>query len=197
MRAGVHSKADGRFGAREPRRARVLVWDPLVRLVHWSLAGVILFNGLIGNPETALHREVGYIALGLVLARLLWGLVGSDNARFSAFPPSPRRALAHLGDIRKGRAVVHKSHNPLGALMVYNIWATVLGLVATGYMMGTRMFFGYNWVQELHEALFSWMMISVALHLAGVAFDNYRTKVGLVPAMITGYKKLPIHESAE
>jgi len=185
-------------GAQAPASGRDLaVWDPLVRLIHWSLALTILINGAFTNPERQMHETVGYIALGLVVTRLLWGLVGPRPARFTAFPPSPWRALRHVGELLRGSAPIHLSHNPLGALMVYNIWGTVLGMAATGIMMGTLRFFGVEWVKELHEALFDWLLISIALHIAGVVFDTWRSGVPLVRGMLTGRKRIPAGRKVE
>lgn len=168
-----------------------MVWDPLVRLIHWGLAGTILATAAFTNPEHQTHEMVGYVAVALVVLRLVWGLIGTRHARFSAFPPIPVAAIRHLNGIRAGRREVHLSHNPAGALMVYNLWASVIGMGITGYMMGTLRFFGYDWVRVLHEALFNWLMISVALHLAGVVLDGRLTRVPLVRAMIDGRKRLP------
>ncbi|NNJ73673.1 MAG: cytochrome B, partial [Anderseniella sp.] len=86
---------------------------------------------------------------------------------------------------------VHLSHNPLGALMVYNIWLTVLALGVTGYMMGMIRFFGVDWVEEAHEIIFIWLLVSIALHVGGVTFDTWRSGVPLVRAMIDGRKRVP------
>lgn len=176
----------GREGARD-----VAVWDPLVRLIHWSLAATILLNGVITDEEGLLHQWIGYIALGLVAVRLFWAVIGSKHARFSAFPPSPARAIRYVRSVLAGDRAVHLSHNPLGALMVYNIWLTVIAMGATGYMMTTRRFFGIEWVEEAHELAFNWLLLSVALHVAGVAFDTWRSRVNLVRAMVRGPKSIP------
>lgn len=182
----------GRFGARG-----ILVWDPLVRLVHWSVALSVLINSF-SDGEESFHHWVGYVAASLVAVRLVWGLVGPRPARFSAFPPSPRRALTHLREIRLGRPVVHLSHNPLGALMVYNLWAMIAVLAITGYMMGTMAYFGVDWVEEAHELAYNWLLLSVLLHVGGVIFDSWRSGVPLLAAMITGRKRVPpteeVHE---
>ncbi|WP_377194282.1 cytochrome b/b6 domain-containing protein [Ruegeria meonggei] len=117
--------------------------------------------------------------------------IGPKHARFSAFPPSPARALRHIKAMRAGDRSVHLSHNPLGALMVYNIWLSVIAIGVTGFMMTTITFFGIDWVEELHEAVFNWLLFSVALHVAGVAFDTRRSGVNLVRAMINGRKTIP------
>lgn len=175
----------------------VRVWDPLVRLIHWSLATVIVVNGVVTDAEGDLHETLGYVALGLVGLRLLWGLIGPRHARLLAFPPAPARAIRHLRAILAGDRTVHLSHNPLGALMVWNIWASVGIIAATGIMMGTRRFFGVGWVESVHEAMFNWLMISVLLHIGGVIFDTVRSGVPLVRAMIDGKKRIPKDVSVE
>lgn len=184
--AAIQEQSSGRASARE-----VPVWDPLVRLIHWSLALTILLNGAIVDAESTPHELIGYVALGLVGLRIVWAFVGPKHARFSAFPPSPGRALRHLFDLLSGDRSIHLSHNPLGALMVYNIWLTVLAIGITGYMMTTLTFFGVEWVEEAHEAIFGWLLFSVGLHVAGVAFDTWRSGVNLVRAMIDGRKSIP------
>lgn len=110
-------------------------WDPLVRLTHWGVAAGIVANGVFTEEGSALHLWVGYAVGGLLALRLLWGLIGPAEARFSAFPPSPRRALSHLREIAQGRRTVHRSHNPLGALMAYALWATLAVVIGTGVAM--------------------------------------------------------------
>lgn len=113
-----------------PRR-----WDPLVKLTHWSIALAVLANAVFLSEGAAGHVWVGYGLAAILALRLLWGLIGPAEARFSAFPPSPRRALAHIGEIGAGKSTAHRSHNPLGALMVYAIWATLAVIIATGIAM--------------------------------------------------------------
>lgn len=179
------SQTRGRTRAHEYR-----VWDPLVRLIHWSVALAVLFNSL-DDAESTLHEWIGYTALGLVAIRLVWGIVGSHPARFSSFPPNPFAAVDHVRSILNGKGTIHLSHNPLGALMVYNIWATLIVLGVTGYMMGTMTFFGVEWVEEAHEVAYGWLITSVVLHVAGVVFDTWLTKVPLAKAMVTGRKTIP------
>lgn len=182
----VAQQTSGRESARE-----FTVWDPLVRLIHWSLALTILLNGALLDEESNAHEWIGYIALGLVGLRLVWALIGPKHARFQAFPPSPRRAFHHLKAMLTGDRSVHLSHNPLGALMTYNIWASVIAIGVTGYMMTTLTFFGVDWVEEVHETVFHWLVFSVVLHVVGVAFDTWRSGVNLVRAMVDGRKTIP------
>ena len=110
-------------------------WDPVVKLTHWSIVLAVLANAIVTEEGSAAHVWVGYALAAILALRLLWGFVGPAAARFSAFPPSPRRALAHIREIRAGTVSEHASHNPLGALMVYAIWSCLLVIIATGIAM--------------------------------------------------------------
>jgi cytochrome b len=115
--------------------ARVRGWDPLVKLTHWGIALAVLVNGALTEEGSDWHVWVGTGMAALLAVRLFWGLVGPREARFSAFPPSPGRALAHVRDILAGRKVPHTSHNPLGALMAYALWVTLAVVAVSGFAM--------------------------------------------------------------
>lgn len=182
-------------------------WDPLVRIVHWSVAAGILANAMLVREGGAFHIWIGCIVAGLLVARLVWGLIGDPQARFSAFPPNPVAALRHVRDIVAGRHVAHRSHNPLGALMVYALWATLAGVIVTGIALrrtevpsvtlpgaqivatsylGTMGEDGEDLLEEVHEAAANLLFVLAALHVAGVAFETRRSGVGVVRAMVGG-----------
>lgn len=110
-------------------------WDPIVKLTHWGIVVAVIGNALITEEGSGWHIWAGYGLAALLALRLLWGLVGPREARFAAFPPSLARARNHLGEIGRGEVTHHASHNPLGALMAYAIWATLLVVVGTGIAM--------------------------------------------------------------
>ncbi len=170
---------------------RINVWDNVVRVTHWAVAALVLAELTVLDEDWAVHRWAGYAVLALIAFRLVWGLIGSRHARFSAFPPSPRAALTHLAGLLRGRHELYLSHNPLGALMAYNLWASLIAVCVTGIMMTTRTFWGVDWVEETHEIVANWVLVSVCLHVAGVVFETWHTKVNLVRAMITGRKEIP------
>ena len=167
------------------------VWDPFVRVFHWSLLILMSLNVFILDDETKFHRWVGYTVAGLLAARILWGFIGPRYARFRSFPPSARQSLEQLTDLASGRKRIHLGHTPLGALMIYNLILTIAVICLSGYLMTTDMFWGVEWPEEVHEAAVTWVKISVALHVAAGLFESYRTKVNLPRAMVTGYKELP------
>lgn len=169
----------------------IKVWDPAVRLFHWSLVIAFTANALILDDDSKLHQYVGYVVVGLIAFRVLWGFVGTQYARFSSFPPSVAGSTEQLSDMATGRTKIHVGHTPLGALMIYNLLATLAIIGASGYLMTTDMFWGVEWPEEVHELSVAWAEFSVVLHIAAVLFESHRTKVNLPRAMMTGVKTVP------
>jgi cytochrome b len=115
----------------------VKVWDPLVRLFHWSLV-VAFFVAYFTEPEDsalAVHVWAGYFVGGLIVLRLIWGFVGSPHARFSDFAFGPFHALRYLLDLARGKSKRHLGHSPGGAWMVYLLLATLSATVLTGMVV--------------------------------------------------------------
>lgn len=167
----------------------VRVWDPLVRLFHWSLAASIFGAYLLGEDGGALHQSLGYAALGLVAVRLLWGIVGTEHARFRNFIPSFGRLVAYLKDVLALREARYLGHNPAGAAMIVALVGAVLATGASGWLMTTDAFWGVGWVEEVHEACAASVLFLVGLHVAGVIFTSLRHRENLVLAMLTGRKR--------
>ena len=167
------------------------VWDPFVRVFHWSLVILMTANAFVLDDESKFHRWVGYTVAGLIAARIIWGFVGTAYARFSSFPPSAEKSVEQLTDIVTGRRKIHLGHTPLGGLMIYNLLFSIGLICLSGYLMTTDMFWGEEWPEELHEIAVTWVELSAGLHIAAVLFESIRTKVNLPRAMVTGYKELP------
>ena len=167
------------------------VWDPLLRIFHWSLVTLFAANALFDDPEFPLHRWVGYTIGGLILLRLIWGFTGPRSARFSSFFPTRAGLIRQITDMATGCRRMHLMHTPLGALMIFNLLLTLCGIIATGVMMTTDAYWGVAWVETLHEALVTWAEVSVVLHLAAVLWESRRTGVNLPKAMVTGVKCVP------
>jgi cytochrome b len=106
----------------------VKVWDPVVRLFHWSLVIGFTVAYLSGEDESALHINAGYVVLGLILFRLVWGFVGTKHARFADFIYRPSTVIDYTRDLLARRPQHYYGHNPLGGLMVI---ALLLGLLGT------------------------------------------------------------------
>lgn len=169
--------------------ATVRVWDPLVRIFHWSLVGVFAFAFLTGDEWDAAHETAGYVAAGLVAFRILWGLVGPRRARFTDFVRGPGSVAAYLRDAATFRARRHLGHNPAGGAMVMALLAAVAGIATTGFMMTTDTWWGVEWVEEAHEALVYATLGLIALHVGGVILASIEHRENLVRSMLTGRKR--------
>jgi cytochrome b len=112
----------------------IKVWDPFVRLFHWSLA-IAFFVAYFTEPEDsslALHVWAGYFIGGLIVLRVIWGFIGTKHARFTDFAFGPFHAIAYLADLVRGRAKRHLGHSPAGAWMVYLLLVALAATVLTG-----------------------------------------------------------------
>jgi cytochrome b len=173
--------------SREPAAdGRIPVWDAAVRLLHWALAGSVLFDFVVddGGP---VHRVVGYVAAGAVLVRLVWAAIARGEAGFAALKPSVAHTLAYL---RNG-APRTVGHDPLGVWMVWLLWTLVLLLGATGWISRLDAFWGDDRVHAVHAVLADVLLIGVVLHLAGVVTMSWRWRENLLRAMLTGRKRGP------
>jgi len=188
------------------------VYDPLLRLLHWTIALSIL--ALIATSQLAelfehgpyedtfwnLHIVSGYVLTAGLLARLLWGLVGPDSARW--------RDLWHpavwkdsLGKLRLPGT--HRSgHDPiasLGYLFAYGVMAlmavTGLGLAASEFQAGPLAAWLGNagWLEDVledpHEAGFVLLLGFIGLHMAALVFHQLRGE-RVAQSMFTGKQYL-------
>lgn len=97
---------------------QIRVWDPLIRLFHWSLVVTFFISYFTGDEENLLHIYTGYAVLGLVVFRLLWGIIGSKHARFSDFFYSPTKVVEYIKGLFSGKPQHYLGHNPAAGWMV-------------------------------------------------------------------------------
>jgi cytochrome b len=165
------------------------VWDRFVRVFHWTLVSTVLLNQFVLEEGDPPHEWAGYLAAALVVARIVWGFIGSRHARFTDFFPTPSRLRRHVRAMRSGQPQHHWGHNPLGALMMFLLMGLVLALGVTGWMQGLDAFWGEEWLQELHETLADGLLLSAGLHAAAAIVMGRIERTRLVKAMVTGVKE--------
>jgi cytochrome b len=177
---------------READRARstVKVWDPLVRLFHWSLAACIFSAFLVEEGDTA-HQVLGYIALGLVASRVAWGFVGTRHARFRDWVRGPRAIRAYLRERIAGTSRRRLGHNPAAGTMMLGLLAGVAAVGVTGWMQTLDAFWGAEWLEDLHEVL-AWSLLGmIGLHVLAALVESWHYRENLIAAMIHGHKRAP------
>jgi cytochrome b len=171
--------------------ATVKVWDPFVRVFHWTLMMLFVIAFVTGDEAEGVHIVAGYGIAILLALRLVWGFIGPRHARFSSFVRSPRNVLGYLRDVANLKARRHLGHNPAGGVMIAALLAALIGTAVTGYMMTTDAYWGAKWVEKLHEALADGTLVLAGLHVLGVAASSLLHRENLVKAMWTGRKRSP------
>jgi len=172
----------------EPDSAQsVRVWDPLVRILHWTTAiGVLI--AFLAEDLRDLHKTAGYVVMGALGIRIIWGFLGTPHARFTDFVPGPRQLWNYGKSVVRFREVRHLGHNPAGGAMVLALMISLALVSVTGWMMTLDPFWGEDWVEDLHEAGANAMLILIPLHIGGVLWSSFRHRENLIKAMFTGDK---------
>lgn len=165
------------------------VWDRFVRVFHWSLVSCVAFNYFVLDDGKTFHQWVGYLATSMVVARIVWGFIGSRYARFSDFFPTPRRVADHVRQVKRGNHSTSLGHNPIGALMMLGLMATVLALGMTGWMQTLDAYWGEEWLQNLHRNIGNALIGMATLHAVAAIVMGRVERTRLIKAMFTGVKE--------
>lgn len=185
---------------------QIKVWDLFVRVFHWSLV-IGFFTAYVTEEEAmGLHIWAGYLVFSLVVSRLLWGLLGSEHARFLNFVRGPGEILAYLKQVFGGSERRYLGHNPAGGAMIVALLASLLLTAATGMLMfgaenpagplgalaatlGIVGEAGAEQLKGVHEFFANLTLALVFVHVAGVVFESLRHRENLVRAMFNGRKQ--------
>lgn len=178
------------------RAPRQFVWDLPVRLFHWALVVLIGFSWWSAeNYHMDWHRLSGQAVLFLIAFRLIWGVVGSDTARFAYFLKGPRAIRAYLADKQVPASV---GHNPLGGWSVIAMLAilgtqVVSGLFAvdidgieSGPLSHLVDFDQGRLASAIHGVCFTVLQALIVLHVLAVLFYLVVRRRNLIGPMVTG-----------
>jgi cytochrome b len=167
----------------------LLVWDVPTRLFHWLL--VASFAGAFATGESEhwrpTHVLLGYTAGGLIVFRLVWGLIGTRYARFSSLPLHPRAVLSYLRSLRSGSPEHHTGHNPAGSWAILAILTLVAATAVSGWAVLAKI--GPEWLGDLHEGLSNAAVALIVVHVVAVIASSLLHRENLVRAMLTGFKR--------
>lgn len=181
----------------------VNVWDPFVRVFHWTLVVSFFIAYITEEDYLTIHTYAGYTILALLISRIIWGVVGTRHARFSDFIYSPKTIKAFVKDTIFLRAKRYIGHNPAGGAMVILLIISLLATTFTGlavygieeqagplssFYTQHDSFWG-DFFEETHEFFANFTLFLVFIHVAGVIVESFIHKENLVRSMIHGKKK--------
>lgn len=195
----------------------VKVWDPVVRVGHWSLVVLFAVAYLSGEVDLeTLHAWAGYAILAIVAFRVLWGFVGTKHARFTDFVFGWAQTRAYARALVRGRPKHYLGHNPVGGWMIVALLVVLLLVSWSGLEVYADEGKGPLAAQSLtlatpahahdrdgdgedeheslwedaHEFLAHLSLLLVVLHIAGAIVASLIHRENLVRAMISGRKRL-------
>jgi cytochrome b len=180
----------------------VRVWDVPIRLFHWGVVLLLATSWVTQHYNwMQLHFLSGYTMLTALLFRFVWGLIGSDTARFARFLRHPVAALRHLAALSRRHPDTEIGHNAAGGWMVLVMLLLLAVQVGTGLCANDQISTEgplahvvgddrSDWLSHIHAVNFKLIEVAVALHLLAIVV--YRLLgYDLIRPMITGRKRLP------
>ncbi len=183
------------------------VWDLPVRICHWSLVVLIIFqylsaevlnDSILPNP-IQWHFYAGYCILAVVLFRVLWGFLGTKHARFKDFVVGPSKLFSYFN--QKHNNTTYLGHNPAGAFSVLALLSLILsqaisGLFITDDIFNDGPYYGVlsdqyqDWMNAIHHNAFDLLLVFIGLHVLAILYYRYIKHQSLTKSMVTGYKEI-------
>jgi len=184
--------------------SEVTVWDPFVRLFHWSLASGFFAAYFTEDDWMPVHIWAGYIVFALLVLRLVWGFIGPRPARFADFVKRPQTVLRYLNAVRRRQAERFLGHNPAGgamilALIILVLVTTISGMALYGadawlgplaWLLKNTSEQGIESLETVHEFAAHLSVVLVAIHVFGVIWESLLHHENLVKSMFTGRKRV-------
>jgi len=184
-----------------------LIWDFPTRIFHWVLVIAFTAAWVTSENDRFLFHHVfaGYLLIGLLIFRLIWGMFGSRYARFRSFAYDWPSSTAYIKALITGNAARYIGHNPAGsyaifAILVMILFVTVTGILVLGGEEGhgpLKGFVSYELgiqAKEFHEISVNLMLVLIFIHVCGVVLESLYHKENLIWSMISGRKATPRSE---
>lgn len=168
-------------------------YDLPTRFFHWIFAFLFLAAFIIAqtidddSPLFAYHMLAGITMVFILMLRLIWGFIGTTYARFSSFKLNPGELFRYFKDSVIAKTKRYMSHNPASSYAAVIMFIAAIGLGFTGVMMtrGSEV----HLYEEIHEVLANIFLITVILHLVGIALHQIKHKDSLWTSMLDGKKE--------
>jgi cytochrome b len=189
----------------------VYVWDFPTRLFHWLLVATLVSQYLtveVLDNAIQWHFYGGYLMMGLLIFRLLWGIMGAYYARFSSFVVAPSTALSYAKTLNSPHYRSHIGHNPMGAYSVLFVLTVLLSQTFSGLFVSDDIFSSGPYhsavsastqdvMSWLHHNMFNAIWLFLILHIGAMIFYKLKMKQDLVKSMLKGYKEVDSSDSKD
>lgn len=184
---------------------KTYVWSFLGRVSHWLLV-ISLFSCYITSfyeNLLTLHVSIGIVVFGMLLMKIVWGMIGPKYARWSDFKFA-FKDLKHyfIEKIKYRYREIKPGHNPASSWFAFLVtWFGIIccisGFILYGLQEGNGLFsfLNENYVQEsylfdyIHIILVYMLLVMIFAHISGVLIEQFYHKTNMVMAMVSGYKR--------
>lgn len=184
----------------DQKSSTIRAWDPLIRIFHWSLVLSFALAFITEDDWLSLHVQAGYAVSLLIGFRLIWGLIGTRQARFFTFIKSPAAVMSYFRQMLSLNVPHYLGHNPVAAAMVVALLCSIALTAFTGMVtiasegqgpLASTIFASWrgDWMEDVHEFFANFTLILIIAHVSGVVLSSLLEGENLVKAMITGSKK--------
>lgn len=184
---------------------QVYVWTLPTRLFHWLFVAMILGAWISTNEDRwlSIHVAISSALAGLLLFRLIWGLMGPKYSRFNDFNFSISALKAYLlGIFNPSRTYI--GHNPAASYIMIAMLATVALAIISGFLaygiqenrgilafLHTGAFSEMDLFKEIHEFFVNVLWVLIAAHIGGVMTDRFlHASDRTLTSIIDGHKNI-------
>ena len=167
------------------------VVDAATRTYHWLFAASFVGAYITADSEMfrLLHVTLGYTMIGLLVFRVLWGIVGPRQMRLSAMFRKLQGFKGLVAAYRAGEWLqtpqLKQSVNLLMTMVIVALLFAVIPLTLSGYVVFNEL--AGEWVEEIHEFFGEFMLYLVVMHLVMIAIVSVIRRSNLAKSMLTGY----------
>lgn len=172
------------------------IWDLPVRISHWGLAISFAAAYITAELNLTLHEIFAFLCLFFVVFRVMWGILGSQTARFTSFVRGFAAIKQYTLELLKFRHKEYWGHNPLGAVAVVVILGLMAILVIAGMFEREDGFSGpwagsvsrsmASLLGEFHEVLANILLAVVLFHIAAIIAYRVLLRDNLITPMVKG-----------
>lgn len=172
----------------------IRVFDLPTRLFHATfslsfIAAFIIAKAL--DDESAIygyHMILGMIMAFAVLLRIIWGIIGSEHARFKSFALDPKELISYIKSAIQSKTKKYVGHNPGSSYAAILMFACSILLVISGYNMVVK---NYKYIfEEVHEIVAHLFLLLSIAHILGIALHTVKHKEIIGLSMFNGNKQV-------
>lgn len=188
----------------ENNKHRSVMWDIYIRVYHWLLAILVLvsFVSIEVFDNLDVHFMSGFGIIGLLVFRAVWGIFGSETAKFVNFVRHPSEIIKYMKSLVNPKThKINYGHSPIAGLSVVAMLLILVFQVLSGlfyydeeiFLEGPLAQYGSEGMLGMalnyHPIGANLVLTLVVIHLLAIAIYYFVYKDNLISPMIKGWRE--------